>query len=98
MSLMDQMKDVFLILFARMQRTLRLRYLLRVTRNIKSLSLTKQTIPLPMYSSFSERLLRSSRKTVDLSLLATTRIRLLNPFIQGVQLLSLLLEKEIDRL
>ena len=43
-------------------------------------------------------LLRSSRKTVDLSLLATTRIRLLNPFIQGVQLLSSLLEKEIDRL
>ena len=98
MSLMDQMKDVFLTLFARMQRTLRLRYLLQVTRNIKSSSLTKQTIPLPMYNSFSERLLRSSRKTVDLSLLATTKIRLLNPFIQGVQLLSSLLEKEIDRL
>ena len=98
MSLMDQMKDVSLTLFARMQRTLRLRYLLRVTRNIKSSSLTKQTIPLPTYNSFSERLLRSSRKTVDLSLLATTRIRLLNPFIQGVQLLSSLLEKEIDRL
>ena len=98
MSLMDQIKDVFWTLFVRMQRTLRLRYLLRVIRNIKSSSLTKQTIPLPMYNSFSERLLRSSRKTVDLSLLATTRIRLLNPFIQGVQLLSLLLEKEIDRL
>ena len=98
MSLMDQMKDVFLTLFARMRRTLRLQYLLRVTRSIKSSSLTKQTIPLPTYNSFSERLLRSSRKTVDLSLLATTRIRLLNPFIQGVQLLSSLLEKEIDRL
>ena len=98
MSLMDQMKDVSLTVFARMRRTLRLRYLLRVTRNIKSSSLTKRTIPLPMYNSFSERLLRSSRKTVDLSLLATTKIRLLNPFIQGVQLLSFLLEKEIDRL
>ena len=98
MSLMDRMKDVFSTLFGTMRRTLRLRYLLRVTRNIKSSSLTKQTIPLPMYNSFSERLLRSSRKTVDLSLLATTRIRLLNPFIQGVQSLSFLLEREIDRL
>ena len=34
---------------------------------------------------------------VDLSLLATTRIRLLNPFIVGVQLLSFLLENEIDQ-
>ena len=40
--------------------------LLRATQNIKSSSLTKQTIPLPTYSSFSERVLRSSPETADL--------------------------------
>ena len=50
MSLMGRMKDVFSTLFGRTQRTSHLPSLLQVSRNIKSLSLTKQTIPLPMYN------------------------------------------------
>ena len=67
------------------------------TQNIKSSSLTKQTIPLPMYSSFSERLLRSSQATVDLSLLATIRTRLLAPYIHAAALLTFLLTREINQ-
>ena len=60
MSLMDRMKEGFLTLFGTTQRTSHLPSLLQVSRNIKSSSSMKQTIPLPMYNSFSERLLRSS--------------------------------------
>ena len=82
MLLMARMKVVFLTLFGTPQRTLHLQSLLQVTRNIKSSSSMKQTIPLPMYSSFSERLLRSSLPTVDLSSPVTTSIRLPNLFIR----------------
>ena len=58
-----------------------------MSRNIKSLSLTKQTIPLPTYSSFSERLLRSSPKTAGLSLPVITKTKLSNLYIVGVLLL-----------
>ena len=61
------------------QRTSHLPSLLQVSRNIKSLSLTKQTIPLPMYSSFSERLLRSSPKTAGLSLRVTYKNKIIDP-------------------
>ena len=91
MSLMDRMKAGFSTLFGTMQRTSHLQSLLQVSRNIKSSSLTKQTIPLPTYSSFSERVLRSSLETVDLSSLATTRIKLLNRYIHAAVLLSFLL-------
>ncbi|BCU96358.1 MAG: hypothetical protein CM15mV12_1140 [uncultured marine virus] len=76
MSLMDRMKAGFSTLFGTTRRTSHLQSLLRVTRNIKSSSLTKQTIPLPT-SAFSERVLRSSLETVDLSSLATIRTKLL---------------------
>ena len=47
----------------------------------------------PMYSSFSERVLRSSLPTVDLSSPAITRIRLFNPFTHAALLLTLQLTK-----
>ena len=83
MSLMDRMKDVFSTLFGTMRRTLRLRSLLQATRNIKSSSLTKQTIPLPMYNYFSERVLRSSQGTVDLFSPVITKTKSLNLSILG---------------
>jgi len=60
-------------------------------------SLMKQTIPLPMYSSFSERLLRSSPKTADSYSLATTKIKSLNPCIRDVLWLSLVLRASINK-
>ena len=57
MSLMGRMKVVFLTLFGTTRRTSHLPSLLQASRNIKSSSLTKQTIPLPMYI---EILLRAS--------------------------------------
>ena len=83
----------FLDTFGTTRRTSHLPSLLQASRNIKSLSLTKQTIPLPMYSSFSERVLRSSLPTVDLSSPAITRIRLFNPFTHAALLLTLQLTK-----
>ena len=92
--LMDRMKDVFLTRFGTVQRTSHLQSLLQVTRNIKSSSLTKQTIPLPMYSSYSERLLRSSPKTVGLSLPVITKTKLSTLYIVGVLLwISQLIKK-----
>ena len=94
MSLMDRMKDVFLTRFGRTQRTSHLPSLLRVSRNIKSLSLTKQTIPLPTYSSFSERLLRSSLGTADSFSPATIRTKLLSHYTLVAQLLTFLVNKK----
>jgi len=65
----------FLTLLGIMPRTLRLRYLSRVSRSTRLSSSMRQTIPLPTYNSFSERVLRSSKETVDLSSPATIRIR-----------------------
>ena len=94
MSLMGRMKDVFSTLFGRTQRTSQQRSLLRLRRVTKSLSSTKQTIPLPTYSSFSERLLRSSLRTVDLSSPATTKTKLSTLYIVGVLLsISRLIKK-----
>ena len=76
MSLMDRMKAGFSTLFGTTQRTSHLPSLLQASRNIKSSSSMKQTIPLPMYNSFSERVLRSSPKTAGLSLPVTTKTRL----------------------
>ena len=84
MSLIDRMKEGFLIQFGIMPRTLRLRSLLAATRSIKSSSSMRQTIPLPTYNSFLERVLRSSPTTVDSSSLATTRIKSSNPSTPGV--------------
>ena len=50
MLLMDRMKDVFSTLFGTMRRTSQQRSLLRLRRVTRSLSSTKQTIPLPTYS------------------------------------------------
>ena len=97
MLLMDRMKDVFSTLFGTMRRTSQQRSLLRLRRVTRSLSSTKQTIPLPTYSSFSERLLRSSLPTVDSSSLATIRTRLLAPYIHDAVLLTLLLTREINQ-
>ena len=97
MSLMDRMKDVFSTLFGITQRTSHLPSLLQVSRNIKSSSLTKQTIPLPMYSSFSERLLRSSPKTAGLSLRVTTKTKLSTLYIVGVLLLISRLIKKTNQ-
>ena len=97
MLLMDRMKDVFWTLFGTMRRTSQQRSLLRLRRVTKSLSSTKQTIPLPTYSSFSERLLRSSLRTVDLSSPATTKIKLFDPYIHAAVLLTSLLTKKINQ-
>ena len=78
-SLLDRMKEGFLIQFGIVPRTLRLQSLLAASQSIKSSSSMKQTIPLPSYSSSCERLLRSSQETADLSLPAITRTKSLNP-------------------
>ena len=84
MSSMDQMKDDFLIRSGIMPRTLRQQSLYRLRQVIKSLSSTKQTIPLPTYNSFLERLLRSSQETVDSSSPAIIKIKSSNHFTPGV--------------
>ena len=94
MSLMDRMKVVFWTLFGRTQRTSHLPSLLQASRNIKSSSLTKQTIPLPTYSSFSERVLRSSPETAGLFSPAITKIKLSNLSIVGAVLLTSMLVKK----
>ena len=97
MLLMDRMKDVFLTLFGQTQRTSHLPSLLQASRNIKSSSSMKQTIPLPMYNSFSERVLRSSPKTVGLSLPVTTKTKLSTLYILGVLLLTSQLIKKTNQ-
>ena len=57
----------------------------------------KQTTPLPMYSSFSERLLRSSPKTAGLSLRVTTKTKLSTLYIVGVLLLISRLIKKTNQ-
>ena len=79
------------------QRTSHLPSLLQASRNIKSSSLMKRTIPLPMYSSFSERLLRSSPKTAGLSLPVITKTRLSSHYILGVLLLTSQLIKKTNQ-
>ena len=97
MSLMDRMKAGFSTLFGTTQRTSHLPSLLQASRNIKSSSSMKQTIPLPMYNSFSERVLRSSPKTAGLSLPVTTKTRLSTHYILGVLLLTSRLIKKTNR-
>ena len=58
--------------------------LLAASRSIKSSSSMKQTIPLPTYSSFLERVLRSSPETADLFLPAITKTKSLNHSIADV--------------
>jgi len=79
------------------QRTSHLPSLLQASRNIKSSSLMKQTIPLPMYNSFSERVLRSSPKTAGLSLRVTTKTKLSTLYIVGVLLLTSMLTKKTNQ-
>ena len=85
MSLMDRMKDGFSTLFGTTQRTSHLPSLLRASQSIKSSSSTRQTIPLPTYNSFLERVLRNSQTTADSSLPATTKTKSLSPSIRDVQ-------------
>ncbi len=61
------------------------------------LLLRKQTIPLPMYNSFSERVLRSSPKTAGLSLPVTTKTKLSTHYILGVLLLTSQLIKKTNQ-
>ena len=65
----------FLTLLGIMPRTSPLQSLLAASRSIKSSSSMKQTIPLPTYNSFLERVLRSSKETVDSSLHVTTKTK-----------------------
>ena len=69
----------------------------RLRQSIKSSSSTKQTIPLPMYNSFLERVLRSSPETADSFSLATTKIKSLNPSIRDVLWLSLAFREGINK-
>ena len=85
MSLMVRMKEGFLTLLGITPRTSHLQSLLAASRSIKSSSSMKQTIPLPTYNSFLERVLRSSPQTADSFLPATTKIKSLSPSIQDVR-------------
>ena len=87
----------FSTLFGTTQRTSHLPSLLQASRNIKSSSSMKQTIPLPMYNSFSERVLRSSPKTAGLSLPVTTKTKLSTHYILGVLLLTSRLIKKTNQ-
>ena len=80
MSLTDPTKEGSSIPSGTTQRTSRLQSLLQASRSIKLSSSTKQTIPLPTYNSFLERVLRSSPETVDSFLPAITKTKLSNPF------------------
>ena len=79
MSLMGRMKAGFLTLLGITPRTSRLQSLSLLRQSIKSSSLMKQTIPLPTYNSFLERVLRSSPTTADSFSRVITRIKSLNP-------------------
>ena len=85
MWLMDRMREGFLIQFGITPRILRLQYLSQVSRDTRLSSSTRQTIPLPTYSSFCERVLRSSPETADSFLPAITRTKSLSPSIQDVR-------------
>ena len=88
MSSTDQTKDGSSIPSETTQRTSPQQSLSRLRQSITSSSSTRQTIPLPTYNSFLERVLRSSPETVDSFLPAITRIKSLNPSIADVPLLS----------
>ena len=88
MSSTDQTKDDSSIPSETTQRTSLHQSLSRLKQSIKSSSSMKQTIPLPTYNSFLERVLRSSPETADSSLPAITRTKSLNPSIADVPLLS----------
>merc|ERR1712078_83983 len=79
MWLMDRMREGFLKQFGIVPRILRLQYLSQVSRDTRLSSSTRQTIPLPTYNSFLERVLRSSPETADSFLPAITRTKSLNP-------------------
>ena len=95
MSSIDQMKEDFLIRSGIMPRTSHQQSLYRLRQVIKSSSSTKQTIPLPTYNAFLERLLRSSQETVDSSLPATIKIKSSNPSTPVVRLSNL--ESKVKR-
>ena len=88
----------FWIRYVIKRRTLPPRYLSRLVQITKSLSSTKQTIPLPMYNSSLERILRPSTKTVDSSLPAIIKTRSLNHSIAGALLWTLVLVDKINHL
>ena len=87
----------FSTLFVQTQRTSHLPSLLQASRNIKLSSSMRQIIPLPMYNSFLERLLRSSPKTACLSLPVTTKTKLSTHYILGVLLLTSQLIKKTNQ-
>ena len=65
--------------------------------NTRLSSSTRQTIPLPTYNSFLERVLRSSPETAGLSLRVTTKTKLSTLYIVGVLLLTSMLVKRINQ-
>jgi len=81
------------------------RFLDTVRNNAKNFASTvsltsesmKQIIPLPTYSSFSERVLRSSPKTADSFSLAITKIKSLSPSIRDVLWLNLAFRASINK-
>ena len=89
MSLMDRMKVGFSTLFGTTQRTSHLPSLLQASRKHKVIIIDEADNTTS--DQFSERVLRSSLETVDLSSLATTRTKLLNRYIHAAVLLSFLL-------
>ena len=97
MSSTDQTKDGSSIPSETTQRTSLQQSLSRLKQSIKSSSSMKQTIPLPTYNSFLERVLRNSQETVDSYSLATTKIKSLNPSIADVPLLSLELKENKNK-
>ena len=84
MLLTDQMKEDFLIRLETMPRILPQQYPFHLMPNIKSLSLTRQTTQLQMYSYCLGHRLRSFRVTVDSSLPVIIRIKSSNLSIPGV--------------
>ena len=85
MSLMDRMKAGFSTLFGTTPKTSQQQSLYHLRQSIKSSSSTRQTIPLPTYNSFLERVLRNSQTTADSSLPATTKTKSLSPSIRDAQ-------------
>ena len=91
MSLMDRMKEGFSTLFGTTRRTSHLPSLLQDQSKHKVIIIDEADNTTSDENSFSERVLRSSLETVDLSSLATTRTKLLNRYIHAAVLLSFLL-------
>ena len=88
MSLTDQTKDGSSIPSETTQRTSLQQSLSRLRQSTRSSLSMKQTIPLPTYSSFLERLLRSSQETADLYLPAITKTKSSSPSTHVVQSLN----------